>query len=321
MKRRVVSIVLAMGMAVAMTACGGQTASTSNNGTTEAASGEASTSAEEAVTESAAVAATEGATVAAAEEETFSEALGNTLESIDGLAAEGSTEAAATGSSETAALFNGGGLVQPPAADEEGAERAGSSEDSASDAMIGEYVSQGYRNSVFGFKVDLPYSYTLQSRSLFTPADGDIVSVANDSDTYDWIRSNLSLGAAPAVFSANNGTTELTVYLEGLGFAYDHWESEETVAENSMAAVESGLKEALDDSASVTDFNYEVDLTNVAGQLHYTGFFACNINGATYCGYEVFMRADDGEHFMFICGQGWDMEEVARTADDYIQAY
>lgn len=286
MKRKVLAAVLAISAVISLSACGGQTASTSSS--------------------SSAVSA-----VSAVSAEESSETAGSTSASAS--AAETSTETAAAANSTSASESD---LLRPEA--DENAQKAGSREENVSNSMIGSYTYNGYENEEFNFKIVLPSSYTLESRAAFVLAGEDAVESSNDSDAYDWVRTNLSLGSA-TLFSAGNGTTAINVYLEGLNYFSNRWEDEKTVAENTVKEYQSRIEEAvrknIGEDATVTDFDATTTEVEVGGEEHYAGLLKCKINGVDYIEYQIFLPADDKEHYMTIDVGGFDLDEAVDAMD------
>ena len=86
-------------------------------------------------------------------------------------------------------------------------------ENKVSDDMIGRYVSQGYENPSFGFKVSLPDTYTLENRNNIALSGADVVESSNSESTYDYLRSLVELGST-TVFTANDGTTYIQLDIQ-----------------------------------------------------------------------------------------------------------
>lgn len=334
MKKRMMMLLMALGMTISMTACGG---GQSTSGEAETSSGSSATAAES-VSGEGETASNEGETIS---DNSALAVSGSTSISADASSVFGSgvfsgVEKASAGNADTGITVSKDqssgsetetgsmGRILNPSNDEtivEETEKNRGKKDTASNDMIGKYVENGYENPEFGFQITLPSTYTLESRAIFIPAGEDAITSSNDSDTYDWIRSQLTLGANPTVFSATSDEVWVYVNLQGLGYAYDTWESEKVIAQNSAASYEDNLREGLEESLGsdvrLTDFEYEVDKGLIAGQVHYYGVYACRINGVYYYGIEIYMRSDDDQHVLTIDIAGFDPDEILNM-DSYI---
>lgn len=335
MKKRMMMLLMALGMTISMTACGGG----------QSTSGEAETSSDSSATAADSV-SNEGETVSGEEGTTSDTSAlgvsGSTSISADASSIFGSdlfseVEKASAGNADTGITISEDqssrsetetgsiGKILNPSNDEaivEETEKDRGKKDTASNDMIGRYVENGYENPAFDFKITLPSTYTLDSRAIYTSADDDVITASNSSTTYDWIRSQLSLGASATVFSATSDEVMVYVNLQGLGYAYDSWESEKVIAQNSAASYEDdlreGLEESLGSSVQLTDFEYEVDKALIAGKRHYFGVYTCRINGLYYYGVEIYMRSDDNQHVLSVDIAGFDSDEILNMAS-YIQ--
>lgn len=311
MKKRTAALILAVSTVLLMTACGGQTSSSDSTATTETASSQETVSAADSTADAAAT------SEAAAEEQDLAGSTAATEES-----AAAGTEIAALSEEDQDVLNTIGGTVLAPSTEEnaEEAQRAGISEYSVSESMIGYYTSNGYVNPEFGFRIVLPSRFTLESRTAFTSAAEDVVEQANDDDAYDWVRSQLSLGTA-MLFGADDGTTYLNLYLEGLDYGEYAWDDEKTVAENTADSYQADLEAVASQyNYTVTDFEYGVDTVQFDGETHYAGYFTCYIQGVPYAGIKVYIPADDGEHYLIISFEGTNGDALLE-AFDYFQEY
>lgn len=338
MKRRAAAV-LALGLAVSMTACGGeQTSSVSSSVNTETTAEAVSASSSSAAAASTVTdAAQEGETVSA--EDTLagiknSAVISRLAKNTNEDAAKGTTEsAAALGTEITAAIKTD--KMAAANIPENVISEAGSTGDTAASAeenvkngkhyignsMIGTYTQNGYTNSWYNLKISLPSSYELVSRSTVSLNGESVVDSSNDSDTYTYIRSLLEAGGDANVFSATNGTTYIDVYLEGLG-NYDHWENERTIARNTAATYESSIRSNLSSAGyTVTDFDYEVSSGTFAGKVHYFGVYSFYVDGTPFYGIEIYILDGRNDPLMTVDIQGYDIYDIADTDPYFTKLY
>lgn len=185
-------------------------------------------------------------------------------------------------------------------------------DDGPSDNMIGKYVSQGYENPSFGFAISLPENYSLTSRASFTAVDQDVVESSNSENTYDSIRSYVSLGTNSSVFEASDGTTFIYLSLQKASTLDDSsvWDDEKTIAENSVFT-EEDIKEYYGDDVEITDFQNNVEEIQFLGAKHYAGQYTFKENGVPFYGATIFIVSEeDGKYLLSINVNGTDLNAV-----------
>ena len=181
-----------------------------------------------------------------------------------------------------------------------------------SDDTIGKYVSQGYENPEYGFKVQLPESYVLEAREsavdLVEDENEDVVEKSNKDGAYAQVRLSAMNGAT--VFAADSENTTVIISLQTPGIGKDYWDEEEVIAESTAATYEQSLKDSIGDAGEITDFEMNHETFDFLGKTHARGLLKCQINGIPYYAEEIYLRAEDKKTILSISIGGFDANEL-----------
>lgn len=194
-------------------------------------------------------------------------------------------------------------------------------ENKVSDDMIGRYVSQGYENPSFGFKVSLPDTYTLENRNNIALSGADVVESSNSESTYDYLRSLVELGST-TVFTANDGTTYIQLDIQKASALNDEttWDEEKTIAEKSVMT-EEDIKESAGEDAQITEFQNNVEEITFLGEKHYAAQYTFKNNDVPYYGVSVYLvNEQDSRYLMSVNILGLDLNAVDQ-ADQLFSVY
>lgn len=184
--------------------------------------------------------------------------------------------------------------------------------------MMGQYVTQGYENPAYGFKIQLPETYVLQAResmvSLVEEEDMDTIEKSNSDGAYSKIQTEASLGSTALLFSANtqDSSSAIVVQLQTPGIGMDHWDEESVIAQNTAETFEDTIKETLGDGVEITNFETNVDTMEFAGKEHAVGMYKCKINEVPYYGVEIYLRSDDGKSLVAVDMSSLDADEISK---------
>ena len=165
--------------------------------------------------------------------------------------------------------------------------------DEISEDVIGQYVTQGYENPEYGFKIQLPDNFVLEPRqTLVQFNDQDVIEQSNSDSAYSYARTQAALGTPVQVFTAYTDTTtsSLAVQLQTPGLGNDHWDKESVVAES-------------------------VDSAEFAGKEHYMGMYKCLVNGTPYYGTEIYLVSDDDQYLLTVGMSSLDPDELTGMFD------
>lgn len=190
--------------------------------------------------------------------------------------------------------------------------------DEISKDVIGQYVTQGYENPEYGFKVQLPDTYVLSAREstdeLNTDEDKDVVEKSNEDGAYAYAQMNVADGVE--VFTADTDENSITITLQTPGTGYDIWSEEETIAKNAAENNEEDMKNAASDGTEITDFEANWEKFDFLGEKHARVLEKFQINGYPYYSEDIYMRSKDKKYMLLISIAGLDADEVT-NAESY----
>ena len=233
---------------------------------------------------------------------------------------EGKSKASDDTSSQSSSGLMGAVKEATDTSDGSNADDAGE-EDEVSDDMIGRYVSQGYENTGFGFKIALPDTYTLENRNNIALSGADVVESSNSESTYDYLRSLVELGST-TVFTANDGTTYIQLDIQKASALNDEttWDEEKTIAEKSVMT-EEDIKESAGEDAQITEFQNNVEEITFLGEKHYAAQYTFKNNDVPYYGVSVYLvNEQDSRYLISVNILGLDLNAVDQ-ADQLFSVY
>lgn len=179
-------------------------------------------------------------------------------------------------------------------------------------SMLGVYTASGYQNDYFGYQINLPSEYQLNSRAAFSSGNEDVVSESNNETTLSWLKTNLNLSNA-TVFDASTDMDFISVLVESPGIIADCWDEEETIANNSLNRVIEALESLNDEDITVSEISAQVDyLDNFIDGTHYAVMYMCLINDTPYYGIEIYVRSADAKYLSVFDFSSFEAEGIER---------
>lgn len=182
--------------------------------------------------------------------------------------------------------------------------------------IMGQYVTQGYENPGYGFRIQLPETYTLQAReslvSLVDEEGMDTIEKSNSDGAYSKIQTQAAAGTTALLFAANtsDSSSAIVVQLQTPGFGKDYWDEESVIAQNTAETFEESVKEVVGEDIAITNFETNVDTMEFAGKEHAVGMYKCLISGTPYYGAEIYLRSDDGKYLLAVDISSLSTDEI-----------
>lgn len=164
-------------------------------------------------------------------------------------------------------------------------------------AVLGILTENGYENSYAGFRCTLPQGYVVDNRSAFQAVgEQTIASVIEDSNsegTLSMLAASFPFGGSATAFSAGSETDTITIYVETFGIGYDHWEDEETIADNSLTTTFDNLEAQGTAESPVIDIHVNKVQTNFMGQDEWGIEYSCVFGGVDVFGRGIYKVCGD----------------------------
>ena len=183
-----------------------------------------------------------------------------------------------------------------------------------SEEVIGRYVSQGYENPAFGFRIDLPDNWILQPRGLL--AGQDVTAEANSSDTFGYIRTMVGIpGSLAEIFRAESSSSRLWIDLQDINSSigdYSGWASEQELLQNMEEKLKQDPAEYMgyEKGTEISDLETSVSEISIADKSHQALQITYCIDGVPYYGVDIMMTSEDNRYALQIILHGTDRNEI-----------
>ena len=183
-----------------------------------------------------------------------------------------------------------------------------------SEEVIGRYISQGYENPAFGFRIDLPDNWTLQPRGLL--AGQDVAAEANSSATFDYIRTKVGIPESLAeIFRAESSSSSLWIDLQDINSHigdYSGWASEQELLQNMEEKLKQDPAEYMgyEKGTEISDLETSVSEISIADKSHQALQITYSIDGVPYYGADIMMTSEDNRYALQIILFGTDRNEI-----------
>lgn len=186
--------------------------------------------------------------------------------------------------------------------------------------VLGLYKEQGYINEYFGYQIDLPAEFVLESRATVNLNNEDVIESSNKETTLSMLKALVNLSYTTG-FTAMTNEDYLCVTLQSPGIMNDHWASEDEIAENTFVNVMDEL-EAMNEEEGITveQINGQVDyLDHFIDGKHSCCLYDCLLNGMPYYGVQIYVVSDDSKYLSIIDIQSFNPDHIEAICDCFTE--